>query len=134
MRFAFLGRDVLFYLVREKYHTYFVVVLNRRESQSCGHFRHHIAFHLRLRTEVATAAYIYQQHHRQFTLLLEYLDVRLVQTRRYIPVYRAYIVPGLLLTHLRERHTTPLELRMVLTRKDVPTKAVGLNLYPPYSL
>ena len=125
---AFLGRDVFFDFVREEDNAHFIVVLDGREGQCGGNFGHAIALERGHRTEIATARHIDQQHHGQFALLLKHLDVRLVEAGGHVPVDRANIITGLVLSHLAESHTTTFVLAVVLSGEDVATETTGLDL------
>ncbi len=82
-----------------------------------------------LAIEAVASAHVHQQHHRQLTLLLEHLHVGMRQTGRHIPVDIAHVVAILVLTHLAEGHTTPLEGRVVLAAEHLLRQPPRLYLY-----
>ena len=116
---AFLGRDILLYLIGEEDHANLVVVLNGTESQRGGNLRHHVLLQLHLRTELQRARNVNQQHHGQLALLLKDLHIRTMKPGRHIPVNVTHIIPELILAHLAEGHSPTLEGRMVLSGEDV---------------
>ena len=129
---SLLGWNVFLYLVGEEHHPNFVVVLNGTESDCGGYLRHHVALQLSLRAEVERAADVDEQHDGQLALFLKDLDVGTVETCRHIPVNVAHVVAVLVLAHLAEGHTAPLEGGMVLPRKDVGAQSTGFDFNLPY--
>ena len=125
---SLLGRNKLLNPVRKEDDTNLVIILNGRECQCSGNFRHHILLHLLYRTELQTTGNIYQQHHCQFALLLKHLDVRLVEAGGHIPVNVAYVIAKLILAHLGECHTSTLEGRVILPGKDIVGQSARLYL------
>ena len=125
---ALLWRDELLHPVSKEDYTDLVVVLYCSECNRCSNLCDHIAFCLSYSSEIETLREVNDKHHRQFALLLKDLDVWLVETCSHVPVDVTHIVAILVLTHLAEGHTTPLEGRMVLSCKDVVREAARLYL------
>ena len=126
---ALLRRDILLYAVREEYDTYLVVVLYGTESYRCGYLSHHVFLELTGGAEVERARHVDEQHHRELALLLKHLHVGPVEARSDVPVDVAHIVAELVFPHFRERHSAPLESRVILAGKDILTQTAGLYLY-----
>ena len=127
---AFCRRDELLHLVGEEEHTHLVVVEYGAVCEYGSDFGYALALVLHPGTEQAGAAHVHEQHHGEFPFLLEHLHIRGTQTGSDVPVHRAHVVSPLVLAHLAECHTTPLEGRMVLTRKDL----VGESFRPYFDL
>ena len=119
--------DELLHLVGEEQGAYLVVVENRTVAEYRRNFREQLALGLHAGSELSRAADIHEQHHREFPLLLEHLYVRRAQPGRDIPVHGPHVVAPPVLPDFAEGHTTPLEGRMVLSRKDLPGQ--GLRPY-----
>ena len=124
---SLLGRNKLLNPVRKEDDTNLVIILNGRECQCSGNFRHHILLHLLYRTELQTTGNIYQQHHCQFALLLKHLDVRLVEAGGHIPVNVAYVVAKTDNSRTSENAIPlPLEGRVILPGKDIVGQSARL--------
>jgi len=126
---SFLGRYELLDAVGEEDDADLVVVLNGAEGQRGSDLGLHIALCLHDGTEIKAAADIHQEHDREFALLLEDLDIRLVEASGHIPLDVPDVVAILIFSHLAEGHTATLEGRMVFARKDVVRKAASLDFY-----
>ena len=123
---TFFRRYKFLYSIREKNNTYLIIVLNGRECQCCSNLGHHILFHLLNSTKLQTTGNIYHQHHCQFTFFLKHLNIRFVETRRYVPVDVANIITKLIFTHFGKCHTPTLESRMILACKNIVRQSACL--------
>ena len=123
---AFLWRDKLLYLIREKDGADFIIVLNSRKCDCSGNLGNHLAFFRTCGTEIAAGGNIHKKHHRELALLLIYLNIWLIVAGGYIPVDIADIIAVLICAHLRERHAATFESRMIFASKDVLGKSACL--------
>ena len=126
---SILWRNILLYTVGEEDDTDLVIVLNGRESDRRSDFCSQLALHLLRSTEVQRPRDVDEQHHRELTLLLKDLDIRMVEAGRDVPVNIPDIVAELIFTHLGESHTLAFKGRVVLSREDVLTQSPGFDLY-----
>ena len=126
---SILWRNILLDAVGEEDDTDLVVVLNGREGDRSGDLCGQLTLHLLCRTEVQRSRHIDEQHHRELTLLLKDLDIRMVEAGGDVPVNIPNIVPELIFTHLGESHTLAFKGRVVLSREDVLTQSSGFDLY-----
>ena len=100
MLFTLFGWDKFFNLITEKYNTYLVIILDRRESKSRGYFSHSLLLYFSTGTEIAASAHIHKKHNRKLTLLLINLDIRFILSRSHVPVNIADIITRLIFPHL----------------------------------
>ena len=83
------------------------------------------------RAEQAGTAHVHDEHEREFALLDEFLDERMVHPRGDVPVNGAHVVAGLVFAHLVEVHALAFEDGMVLARERFGHDAVRANLDLP---
>ena len=77
---------------------------------------------------MVAAAHVNQQHDGEFSLFLEYLHVRVIQSSRDVPVDAAHVITILVFTHLAESHAPSLECTMVFAGKELARKTSCLDL------
>ena len=134
MFLSLLGRNELLNPVRKEHDTNLIIVLNGRKSKRGSNLCLHLLLHLPHRTKIEAGRNIHHEHHRHFAFFLEHLDVGFAHAGRHVPVNVAHIIAILILAHLRESHTPPLEGRMVLASKEVAGESARFDFYPPDTL
>ena len=70
-------------------------------------------------SEQVGATHVDEQHHGHLTFLIENLDKWGIEAGSHVPVDEADIVAVVVLAHLTESHTAPLERALVLSRKNL---------------
>ncbi len=76
-------------------------------------------------------AHVHDEHEREFALLDELLDERMIHPRSDVPVNTRHVVAGLVFAHLVEVHALALEDGMILARERFGHDAVGAQLDLP---
>ena len=125
---ALSWRNEFLDFVRKQDQTHFVVISDRRKSQDRGNLGGELAFRLRAGAEQARTTDIDNQHECQFPLFDEFLDERMIHSRRHVPIDRAHFVARLVLTDLLEVHALALEDAVILPGEGFAHKPIGAEL------
>ena len=128
VRLAFGGRNEFFHTVTEEEGTYLIIINEGGEREDGGDFGEHIPLGHIAGTEEPGTADVDQQHHGQFALFLEDLDIGSVHARGDVPVHVADVVAVLILTYFAEGHTATFERGVVLSRKYLVGETARLDL------
>src|SRR5688572_6257626 len=130
-------RNDVLYSIGEEQHTDAIVVTHCRHRQHRRELDRELALEAAHRSEALRPRKVDHQHHRQLPLLDEALHERPAHARCHVPVNGAHLVTGLILAHLGELHSLPLENRAVFSgedRVDQSTRAQLDELHLPEDL
>ena len=105
-----------------------IVVANRRHRQHRRQLGRDFALEAASRAEPLGARHVDGEHHRQLALLDVALHVRPLHARRHVPVDAPHFVAGLVLAHLGELHSLPLEHRAVFAGEQRVHQAARAQL------
>ncbi len=108
-RLPFSGGNEQQRLVGEHHQTHLVAVLQGAETQHGGGFRGDLAFAQRHAAIIRRTGNIDRQDHREFPLLMEFADERLVHARRDVPIDEPHFVAVLVFAEVIEIQTLPAE-------------------------
>ena len=87
-------------------------------ASTARELRRDLALEAPTRAESLRARHVDGEHHRELALLDVALDERALHARRDVPVDAAHLVARLILAHLGELHSLPLEHRAVLAGEE----------------
>ena len=121
-------RDELLQLVREEEQGDAVVIAHRRDRQERAHVRRELPLALPDGAEPRRGRHVHGEVHVQRTLLPVLLDVRDAHAGGDVPVDAADVVAGLVLAHLLEVETRPLEHAAVGAEQELVGEHARLDL------
>ena len=129
---SFARWDKLFNPVGKHDQADLVVVFYGRKSQQRTQLGCHLAFELVGGTKPSGSTGIHHDHYRQFPLFPVPLNMWFSRAGSDIPVYRSYVISGLVLPYLLKLHTTALEDTVVGAGQDIVHRPVCVDLDTPY--
>src|SRR3990167_9201801 len=128
---AFARRNKFLYSIRKGDKTHPIVITDCREGQNRTKLRGQLPLKLFCRTKKTRCRHIQNQHHRQFPLFNEFLDVGMTRPGGNISVYKTEFVSRLIFPDLLKLHTPALEYALVLSGKNIINHPGGSYLDTP---
>src|SRR6185312_2379016 len=119
MFFSFFWRNIFFNFITKKYNTYFIIIVDRTESEYRPNFCDQIFFILMNRSKHRTGTYIYQKDHGKFALFFKNFRKWMRISCTYIPINKSYIIAVIIFTHFSKSHAFSLKCRMIFTGKKM---------------
>src|ERR1035437_7422057 len=116
---SFFRWNKFLYFITKEDHTYFIIVIDCRESKNRCNFCHLFFFQLRKGAESIRTTDIDQQHYSEFAFFFKNLDEGVIEPCSDIPVNIPDIVTILVFAHLAECHSFSFKGAMILSRKNL---------------
>ena len=116
---SFFRRNILFYLIRKEYNSYFIIILYCTESKRGRNFGDHITLYFRTGSKIKRPTNINKQHDCKLSFFLKNLYMWIASSCSNIPIYVTHIISVLICTYFTECHSTPFKCRMVFSCKNI---------------